>query len=305
MEGLYKELGEEIGRRAGGPAAGDIAETLNTIGADLYEKLFPDELREIWEERIRGNVRSIMIISDEPWIPWEMVKPSYEADAGDYVEDAFLCETYLLTRWIGGSPPPSAIKVSRGALIAPGGSNLPNVAREVEFMTAGDLGDVQSIIPRLNAVRAMLGSGGYELIHFAGHGQFDRDTHEQSTLFLERGDEFKARDIAGRRKTFGKDRPFVFINACQTARADLSLVGIGSWADKFINAKASVFLGSAWQVNDLLAYDFSKAFYGALLEGKPVGEALKLARLEIKEETNPTWLAYTMYADPLATVSFA
>ena len=299
MEGLYRELGT-LGAKA---SPEDVSETLSTIGSDLYEKLFPRELKEIWKQRIRGRVRSIMIISDEPWIPWEIIKPSYETERGDIVEDDFLCSSYLLTRWLAGPPPPSLIEIRRGALIAPVVSKLPNVQQESAFLVKS-LGDVEEIEPRLATVRKLLKTGGFHLIHFACHGSFDPEEHEQSVLYLHGRDKLKSRDIAGERRNFGKDKPFVFINACQTARADFALVGIGSWADKFINANSSGFLGSSWEVNDELAYRFSRSFYGALLEGKTVGEAMREARLEIRGEPDPTWLAYTLYADPLAKVVF-
>lgn len=300
MEGLYQELGT-LGAEAS-PA--DIEETLSTIGADLYEKLFPRELKEIWTERIKDKVKSIMIISDEPWIPWEIVKPFYETDTGEIQEDDFLCGKYMLTRWIAGPPPPSQIRIGQGALIAPVVDELPNVEREVSFLKSS-LGVVKDIEPRLLEVRNLLKTGGYQLIHFACHGSFDPEEHEQSVVYLQDGDKLKSRDIAGARRNFGRDRPFVFLNACQTARADFSLVGIGSWADKFVNARAGGFLGSSWEVDDELAYRFSRAFYSGLLEGKTLGEAMLGARLEARKELDPTWLAYTLYADPLARVAWS
>jgi len=298
MEGLYQELGA-LGKDA---KPGDITETLNTIGSDLYEKLFPREMKQIWKQKIRGNVKSIMIISDEPWIPWEIIKPWYETDTGDIIEDDFLCESYLLTRWIAGPPPSSCIEISRCALIAPLRYDLPSVQKEVVFLMT-NFKNVEEVEPSLSAVRKLLRTGGFHLIHFACHGSFDPEEHEQSIVYLQGNDKLKSRDIAGERRTFGKDRPFVFINACQTAREDFSLVGIGGWANKFVNANASSFLGSFWEVNDELAYRFSKSFYGSLFEGKTIGEAMRDARLEIKG-ADPTWLAYTLYADPLTKIIF-
>lgn len=316
MEQLYKELGSLNSRlttkakRSAGKRAyrvpqaepEDVAETLKTIGAHLYEQLFPQELKEIWEKRIRQRVSTIMIISNEPWIPWEIIKPSFEDENGEIVEDDFLCEGYILTRWLSGLSAPTSIKISRSALIAPAGFGLPNVQREAEFLKT--FINAEDIEPSLIDVRQLLKSGGYQLIHFACHGSFDPEEHEQAIVYLKDGSRFRSREIAGERRNFGRDRPFVFINACQTARADFSLVSIGSWADKFINAKASGFLGSSWQVNDELAYQFSQAFYQALKAGQPVGAAMHQARLAIRDQPNPTWLAYTLYADPHAQVIF-
>jgi len=299
VEGLYTELATIA--QSEGPR--NLTETLSTIGADLYERLFPQELKEVWNKRISGKVKSIMIISDEPWIPWEIIKPSYETETGEVIEEAFLCEDYQLTRWIAGPPPSSLLEIYTGAIVAPPTSELPNVQREITFLESRLR--LRKIIPRLAEIRRLLRYGGVQLIHFACHGSFDPEEHEQSIIYLEGNEKLRSRDISGTRRNFGRDRPFVFINACQTARADFSLVGIGSWADKFINAQAGGFLGSLWEVDDRLAYDFTKAFYESLMDGKTIGEAVREARLQIKNEYNSTWLAYSIYADPLAEVVFA
>ena len=299
VEGLYTELASLA--RTEGPR--DLAETLSTIGADLYDRLFPRELKELWRKHISGRVKSIMIISDEPWIPWEIIKPSHETEAGNIVEESFLCEDYQLARWIAGAPPPCRLEVIAGAVVAPRSSGLQNAQREVAFLESRLR--ILSIPPRLESVRELLRYGGVQLIHFACHGSFDPDEHEQSVIYLENNEKLRSRDIAGSRRAFGRDRPFVFINVCQTARAEFSLVGIGSWANKFIAAQASGFLGSSWEVDDKLAYEFTMAFYQALIDGKTIGEAVKEARQEIRHEDDSTWLAYTVYADPLAKIVFA
>ncbi len=299
VEGLCEELGK-LGRNADPE---DINETLITIGTDLYEKLFPSELKQIWETHIRGKIRSIIILSDEPWIPWEVIKPYYKSDTGEYIEDGFLCEDYSLTRWIAGTTPPSFIKISQGVLIAPVVSELPNVKREIDFLKTS-FTNTKEINPTLSIVRKLLKEGGFHLMHFACHGSFDPEEHEQSIVYLQGNDILRSRDISGERRNFGKDKPFVFINACETANADFSLVGIGSWAYKFITAHSSGFLGSSWEVNDRLACLFSISFYDGLRRGKTLGDAMRDARLKIRSIPDPTWLAYALYADPNAKMIF-
>ena len=57
-----------------------------------------------------------------------------------------------------------------------------------------------------------------------------------------------------------------------------------------------------WSVYDQPAHDFAQAFYGRLLAGLPIGRAVQEARTAIRPLGDPTWLAYTVFADPLATV---
>ena len=53
---------------------------------------------------------------------------------------------------------------------------------------------------------------------------------------------------------------------------------------------------------DRPAFDFARVFYGHLLAGVPIGRAAREARLAARASGDPTWLAYTVFADPLATV---
>ena len=56
-------------------SAGDLwafNEDLRAYGAQLFEELFPETLQQIlWTNRL--NLDSIMVISTEPFIPWEIV----------------------------------------------------------------------------------------------------------------------------------------------------------------------------------------------------------------------------------------
>lgn len=284
----------------------DIPATLETIGAHLYEILFPKELKRIWQQHIRDKIKSIQIVSDEPWIPWELIRPSYETEDGEYIEDNFLCEDYLIGRWLNGPdfipPPLASLKLSRGTYVIPNDSNLKFAQQEKDILQS--LGFmVYSTPPLLNAIRSLFQNGGYELIHFACHASFVPEEHEQSVIYLQDDDKLKSRDISGKYRTFGRYRPLVFVNACQAARADFTLVGIGSWAQKFLSAKTSAFLGPAWSVGDEAAYRFSEAFYQELKYGEPLGQAVRIARAKIKKLPDTSWLSYVLYGDPLARVS--
>ena len=83
----------------------------------------------------------------------------------------------------------------------------------------------------------------------------------------------------------------------------MSLTGIGGWAAKFLRAGAGAFMGAYWSVYDQAAHDFAKAFYGQLLSGKTIGIAVQAARATVKASGDPTWLAYTVFAHPLARVA--
>ncbi|MEO8395913.1 MAG: CHAT domain-containing protein [Chloroflexota bacterium] len=102
----------------------------------------------------------------------------------------------------------------------------------------------------------------------------------------------------------GKAKPLVFLNACQVGQAGLGLTDIGGWAKQFLDAGVAGFIGAYWSIFDEPAYTFVEALYEPLLNGMPIGEAVKAARLHLRKkfQGDPTWLAYVVYADPLATI---
>jgi len=59
-----------------------------------------------------------------------------------------------------------------------------------------------------------------------------------------------------------------------------------------------------WAVRSTSARAFADAFYHALVaERAPLGEASLLARQAIRsDDADPTWLAYTVYGNPSATI---
>ena len=125
---------------------------------------------------------------------------------------------------------------------------------------------------------------------------------DRSPMALQGGDSLLPEEISGTVSNLGLARPLVFLNACQIGRGGMSLTGVGGWARRFLDAGAGAFVGSYWSVYDQPAIDFAKAVYGRLLGGTPIARAVKEARGQIKSDGDATWLAYTVFADPLAAV---
>jgi CHAT domain-containing protein len=79
---------------------------------------------------------------------------------------------------------------------------------------------------------------------------------------------------------------------------------LDGWAAKFLEAGASAFIGSLWSVVDGPARQFAVEVYQHLLGGVSLGEAVLLARkAAARRPGDPTWLAYSVYGDPGATVT--
>lgn len=289
--------------------AQDRAHTIAKLegkGNDLFEKLFPPELRQrLWG--LRQRIGSVFIQSDEPWIPWELCRLSGEVN-GKIEEENFWCENFALSRWIRTINRQS-IKVSeeltlnRIATVVPTNSGLPYAAEEEQFLSGLNQGSrkVYPIPARFMELQRALASGRYDGWHFTGHGGYCHANPDLSAIQLE-DEPLKPENLGGKVKNLGCKKPFVFLNACQIGRGGMSLTGVGGWASRFLAAGAGAFIGPLWSVYDRSACNFAQTIYRELFKGNTIGEAVRNARLAIKGAGDPTWLAYTVFAYPMATV---
>ena len=155
-----------------------------------------------------------------------------------------------------------------------------------------------------------MASGNYDAWHFTGHARASATPDaNQSEIDLNLPDKLTPANITGNTSNVLNTKPFVFLNACQTAQGGMSLTDIGGWAERFIHVDperpgAAVFIGTYWSVDDGKAFAFAKALYEELKSNKPIGEAAREARIKVlQEDPNDTsWLAYTVYANPRATL---
>jgi hypothetical protein len=278
------------------------ARKLAARGADLFQKAFPKDLQEtLWS--LRHSITSIIVQSEEPWIPWELCRLSGEED-GRVVEGEFLCEAYAITRWVPGLGFKQPLSLANLAVVVPDDSRLPFAHDERDYLLslAGNGRRVTRIPANYLDVGTSLASGEYDGWHFTGHGAARNENPDRSVMVLEEGEEFTPQDVSGEVTNLRTGRPLVFLNACQIGRGGMSLTGIGGWAQRFVDAGAGAFVGAYWNVYDQSAFDFAQALYDRLLAGKAIGEAVKEARAIIRGVGDPTWLAYTVFADPLSQV---
>ncbi len=286
----------------------EIYAQLEALGQELYHELFPPELKAAYR-RFRGVAETVLLISDEPWIPWELIKPYDDSDPSDVIDDDFLCCRFQLTRWLaGGRPPAAAIPVGQLAAIEAGSSPdglepLASAAEEFRFL--GELAEEYAIedssLDDATYVRvtALLREQDLGLLHFTGHGEIDPEQPNASGFWLVDGRALKPRDLYGRIRTrLRQNRPLVFFNACHVARLSWSLTQLGGWAQRFVyDCGCGAFVGPQWTVGDEDATAFAKAFYEALKRGMTLGGAAHEARRALPAHSLGR-LAYSFYGHP-------
>jgi len=283
---------------------------LETKCAALTSAVIPPELLEdLWQ--LRGRVQSVEIESEEPWIPWELCRLA--GRNGDGIEDGgFFGDAFPITRWLPQVEGKLRLSLRKMALVAPVDSGLLHAPDEASFIRSlQDTGrQVQEVKADLLSILKAMTHDGYDAWHFVGHGRAN-DNPDWSELALEANDVIRPENLSGTVENVGRTNPLVFLNACTSGLGGLTLSGSGGWAERFLragrdflpDAGAAAFVGTYWMVDDGLALQFVKAFYRALLvDGHPIGQAAFRARQALRDSGDPTRLAYTVFANPLARV---
>ena len=286
-----------------------LEDEIADIGIELYEQLFPEPLRQVYWElkalRDAGQLQNLLIVSDEPWIPWELVKPYDVVDGAD-VEDDHLAGAWQMSRWLAGVALPSGLDIRAAQLIAPI-LDLDFVWEEIQYFDS--LGDreieVATPITTRAEFLALAQEGGAQLFHFATHGNFNQAFVDESPITLQ--DEPLFPSDLNKRRAGGlrREKPLFFLNTCHGARVGFNLTGLGGWAQRLVDQLGvTAFVGTLWEVHDELASKFAQTFYEGLWDGKTLGESFFCARLSIRniQNANPTWIAYTLYGDPNSRV---
>jgi CHAT domain-containing protein len=140
----------------------------------------------------------------------------------------------------------------------------------------------------------------YDLIHYAGHGQFDDSAPRLSALVFSDGPYYAEeleRSLQG--------APFVFLSACEAGQAQTTMNSAG-YQGRFVDGLAvaalvggaSGCLGPIWEIGDGAAREFALAFYAELLGGQAIGEAVRQARLVTRNLSPDCWASWLLYGDP-------
>jgi len=297
VEQLIADL-DSLAAGRSGYSADQTRDYLVNAGARLWQQLVPGQLREqFWDRQHR--IRQLTILADKDAVPWELL---YPMDPGH--DAGFLVEQFPVTRAVFGWRPGRTLRLQPARFVLPEGS-LHEAAAEVETMRRLlDPGQAPgAVISELTPLTNLIGSGTFGLLHFACHNTYEPvggscirlgDVRFTPTLL----------EVAAIQKALQASAPTVFINACRSAGLAATYNRLDGWANKFLEAGAAAFIGSLWAVSDGASREFAQELYRRLQHGLTLGDAVMAARkAAASTPDDPTWLAYTVYGDPRATIS--
>ena len=277
------------------------------FGEQLYDNYAPDVFKRAFWALVRTqgkNFRTIQIYSDNPDIPWELMRPVREDGTG---RQNFLGIDYSVARWhmtdgLMRERPPYSETISKMFVIAPhytGSRTLDAEATETQGLAR--LSGYSAVTGNMNALRTLFHNPPQGIVHFAGHGELSA-TRGDYEILLEDG-ELDTSTWRGMAQADPSAHTFFFFNACDVGQAKHSGNFVDGWGPAVLEKGASGYIGALFPVNDQIAARFSVFFYQLLQQEMQVGpadvsEALQHTRREIYQSTgDPTALAYVLYGD--------
>ncbi len=282
------------------------------FGRALYDQHAPQafkrafwRLREIQE----SDFKSILIVVDDPILPWELMVPSQSA-VGSPKELDFLGADFRVGRWHSSETaqasarPQQELVLDEVVVVAPkyaGSSYLPNQASEVKSMARRF--NVRQVPAEFGALSDVLRSNRNRLFHFPGHG-----TDNGEGLLLDQDETFDPMILRGLSKPRNPTRRHwtlvVFLNSCGVGQSRRLARTVEGWGPTFLESGASALIGGLWSIGDRGAAEFAEAFYDLLAKTLKQGNRAKIAELLRRcrrlfyETGDPTFLAYVFYGDP-------
>ncbi|MBU0547274.1 MAG: tetratricopeptide repeat protein [Candidatus Omnitrophica bacterium] len=145
----------------------------------------------------------------------------------------------------------------------------------------------------------------YDIVHFAGHCEFDKKDVQRSGWVLNDG-LFKVEDILKMGQSCSLP-VLIFSNACHSAEANTGLIDTEyqkasyGMASAFLLAGVRHYIGTIRKIEDNPSLVFAREFYAQLVLGVSVGESLRLSKLKLIKEfglASLHWVNYLLYGDP-------
>jgi CHAT domain len=246
---------------------------------------------------------TVLLISEERSIPWELMIPSRRTADGRYQRLAPLGVQCAIGRWHGDDYvcPGQVVPLQDSLILAPTyNPPLPQASAERDLIL--ELFPGQSVPATFDELDAFYGAHTASLFHFVCHG---RDATLQAIKLLQNqvlwANQVRA---GGLGMACRKSRPLIFLNACEVGRPGAGLAAVGGFAASFIACDAGAVIAPLWAVDDGVAHQVAVTFYGTVKKKPETPFADILRELRAKAyaaEGEDSYAAYCFYGDPHAS----
>ena len=292
---------------------------INGIGEKIYNATpaaFQDNYWQLYREsknNIKVTFNSILFITDEPYVPWELMRIA-DMQRGSAFAPELLGIRHATGRWLASesSRLPQKISVEAFAVTGSGYDNVPNIPKlpwvkgELDWLTNAYK---PSVIPlKSDDLIKFLDNGTAQAVHFACHGKMSSNPLNSMLIMEDNPQNLKpiSIDRFEVKNGLGRYHPIIFLNACQSAAEGNILGLIAGFPAAFLNAGASAVISPLWTISDAYAKEITEEFYTAAFAqpGATLGEIMQSIRKKWVAENHLTFLAYVLYGDPQARINY-
>lgn len=285
------------------------------VAGNTFWNAAPQQFRNaLWELiDIRAKQRhtkraTIFVASDEPLLPWEIMRPSRPvAGEPDEERPQPLGVEFNVGRWVralNDAAPPPTLPVRDSFLIAarykPGRALDPTM----EFDALRPFGATQVSPATREYLTPYLAEHSASLIHFVCHGAA---TAKDMLIYLDDDEELASsvlRVDSGFKAACAARKPIIFLNACDAGQSQRTLGpgGVGFPA-AFTSLGARAVIAPLWPVTKGAAPLVAKKIYtiAAKQPGRPLSDILAELRARSYADANAfddSWAAYCLFGDP-------
>ena len=290
-------------------------EDLRAFGELLFEALFTGNVRRLYDvarSEPRQGPLNVVLTCTIPWLadkPWEF--------AFDPSRRKFLVteEIHFVRNVVTAVPAQYITRCAgplRMLLVAAQPVGTVELSEEDEaavvrhsFQTLIDAGLVQvDVLTRATpaALHSYVQGKSYDIVHFIGHGDFDRDAHKGVLLFESADGSMHEVDRRTLREILcGRGIQLVFLNACESGRDAHEELNRGV-AQALMEGGMPAVVANQYKVLDPSAVAFAEHFYWSLAQGSSLGEAAREARIAVNYSLSGEvidWAVPVLYArDP-------
>jgi len=189
--------------------------------------------------------------------------------------------------------PPAGSGKSRAIVVRGSREGLAGADREIEALKAVFAESCGILDAATEAAEFGRMLAGAEIVHFAGHAEFDRSDPYSSALLLEGGGRLSASDLMSGGMDLSRVR-LVALSACETGLGEV-VPGdeVISVARAFLAAGASAILVSLWKVSDEATAALMPEFYRGYTSGAQASDALRASIVSLlsKSRVHPYFFA--------------
>jgi pimeloyl-ACP methyl ester carboxylesterase len=291
------------------------ASSLSAFGEQLGKLVLQSTVRDILAT-MRNCHLAVVHDAVSSRIPWETVSVDGWFPARDKgVSRRYSAENLSVGKWLEERRQKDILSV---LLIANPTGDLANADAEAERILKSfsptTAVRINSTLRRERATRDAileeLGSGKYDVVHYAGHAFFDPQQRSRSGIICAGNQVLSGAQLAELRSL----PSLAFFNACEAARTRKGTlpknekvkysreVGMTDrvernvgLAEAFLRGGIANYVGTYWPVGDAAASSFATTFYSDLVNGGSLGSAIQKGRKQLFDSGSVDWANYVHY----------